>query len=115
MGGWGGGIGNKAQLRPAKAGAGAWPELGNYGNRLVGVVKFPINELQFYLLLEILLFEVKQLLNTFFLSAFGDPYFHGSTPNHLELSILVSQLVGQPACRSIAVSPQISKAFRARQ
>ena len=26
--GWGG-IGNKAQLRPAKAGAGAWPELGN--------------------------------------------------------------------------------------
>ena len=23
-----GGIGNKAQLRPAKAGAGAWPELG---------------------------------------------------------------------------------------
>ena len=24
-----GGIGNKAQLRPAKAGAGAWPELGN--------------------------------------------------------------------------------------
>ena len=25
--GWGG-IGNKAQLRPAKAGAGAWPELG---------------------------------------------------------------------------------------
>ena len=32
MGGWvggGGGIGNKAQLRPAKAGAGAWPELGN--------------------------------------------------------------------------------------
>ena len=31
MAGWldgGGGIGNKAQLRPAKAGAGAWPELG---------------------------------------------------------------------------------------
>ena len=28
MGAWGGGIGNKAQLRPAKAGAGAWPELG---------------------------------------------------------------------------------------
>ena len=27
-GGWGG-IGKKAQLRPAKAGAGAWPELGN--------------------------------------------------------------------------------------
>ena len=30
MGGWvggGGGIGNKAQLRPAKAGARAWPEL----------------------------------------------------------------------------------------
>ena len=25
----GGGIGNKAQLRPAKAGAGAWPELCN--------------------------------------------------------------------------------------
>ena len=24
-----GGIGIKAQLRPAKAGAGAWPELGN--------------------------------------------------------------------------------------
>ena len=31
MAGWGGGIGNKAQLRPVKAGAGAWPELGNYG------------------------------------------------------------------------------------
>ena len=28
MAGGGGGIGNKAQLRPAKAGAGAWPELG---------------------------------------------------------------------------------------
>ena len=26
--GGGGGIGNKAQLRPAIAGAGAWPELG---------------------------------------------------------------------------------------
>ena len=28
VGGWGGGIGNKAQLRPARAGTGAWPELG---------------------------------------------------------------------------------------
>ena len=28
VGGWVEGIGNKAQLRPAKAGAGAWPELG---------------------------------------------------------------------------------------
>ena len=28
MGEWWGGIGNKTQLRPAKAGAGAWPELG---------------------------------------------------------------------------------------
>ena len=28
MAGWVEGIGNKAQLRPAKAGAGAWPELG---------------------------------------------------------------------------------------
>ena len=28
--GWGG-IRNKAQLRPAKAGAGAWPELGKKG------------------------------------------------------------------------------------
>ena len=28
MGGWKVGIGNKAQLRPAKAGVGAWPELG---------------------------------------------------------------------------------------
>ena len=28
--GWVVGIGNKAQLRPAQAGAGAWPELGNY-------------------------------------------------------------------------------------
>ena len=26
---WLGGIGNKAQLRPAKPEAGAWPELGN--------------------------------------------------------------------------------------
>ena len=30
MAGWGG-IGNKAQLRPVKAGAGGWPELGNLG------------------------------------------------------------------------------------
>ena len=29
MDGWVGGIRNMAQLRPAKAGAGAWPELGN--------------------------------------------------------------------------------------
>ena len=29
MAGWPGGIGKKAQLRPAKAGAGAWPDLGN--------------------------------------------------------------------------------------
>ena len=37
MGGWGG-IGNKAQLRPAKAGAGAWPELGNDNNMFI----FPV-------------------------------------------------------------------------
>ena len=32
--GWTEGIGNKAQLRPAKAGAGAWPELGKNSGSL---------------------------------------------------------------------------------